>query len=157
MQSLQRKLLSWYLQHKRDLPWRRTKDPYRIWISEVMLQQTQVDTVIPYYEKWSKRFPNVETLAKANLDQVLKVWEGLGYYARARNLHQAAKQLCETHNGKFPTYYEEIRALPGIGDYTAGAIASIAFGRPHPVLDGIVTRVLCRLFAIRQNPKLPKT
>ena len=154
---LQKKLLTWYTLHKRDLPWRRTKDPYKIWVSEVMLQQTQVDTVIPYYERWLKRFPTVEALAKANLDQVLKVWEGLGYYARARNLHKAAKVLHEENGGKFPDSYEEIRRLPGIGNYTAGAISSIAFNLPDPVLDGNVARVLCRLFAIHQDPKLPKT
>ena len=157
MKTLQRKLLSWYARNKRDLPWRRTKDPYRIWVSEVMLQQTQVDTVIPYYERWMKRFPTINALAKASLDEVLKVWEGLGYYARARNLHKAAKLIREEHKGKFPDSYEEIHRLPGIGDYTAGAISSIAFNLPTPVLDGNVTRVLCRLFAIRQDPKSPKT
>ena len=154
---LQKKLLGWYQRNKRDLPWRRTGDPYKIWVSEIMLQQTQVDTVLPYYERWLKRFPNIEALAKADLDQVLKVWEGLGYYARARNLHKAAKSLIQENGGKFPDSYEEIRRLPGIGDYTAGALSSIAFGLPHPVLDGNVARFLCRLFAIRQDPKASET
>jgi len=152
----QRKLLSWYAKHKRDLPWRRTKDPYRVWVSEVMLQQTQVETVIPYYKRWLKKFPTVRTLASASLDEVLKAWEGLGYYSRARNLHKAAKLIAEKRRGKFPKEFEAIRNLPGIGRYTAGAIASIAFGLPYSVLDGNVARVLVRLYAISKPPKDPE-
>ncbi len=156
LSPFQRKLLTWYSKHKRDLPWRRTKDPYRIWVSEVMLQQTQVDTVIPYYRRWLKRFPTIRALARASLDEVLKVWEGLGYYSRARNLHKAAKVIVKRHKGKFPKEFEAILALPGIGRYTAGAIASIAFGLPYPVLDGNVSRVFVRLYAISKPPALPK-
>lgn len=156
LSPFQRKLLAWYVKHKRDLPWRRTKDPYRIWVSEVMLQQTQVDTVIPYYKRWFKRFPTVKSLASASLDEVLKAWEGLGYYSRARNLHKAAKEITEKRRGKFPKDFEEIQKLPGIGRYTAGAIASIAFHLPYPVLDGNVARVLVRLYAISKPPALPE-
>ncbi|MFH1858334.1 MAG: A/G-specific adenine glycosylase [Candidatus Omnitrophota bacterium] len=152
----QRKLLSWYTRHKRDLPWRRTRDPYKIWVSEVMLQQTQVNTVIPYYYRWLRRFPTIRSLAQASLDEVLKQWEGLGYYTRARNLHRAAKKIVRTRSARFPKTFDAIRSLPGIGRYTAGAIASIAFGLPYPVLDGNVSRVLVRLYAISKPPKLPR-
>ena len=140
--------------HKRDLPWRRdTHDPYRVWISETLLQQTQVVTVIPYYERFLARFPNVRALASARLDDVLKAWEGAGYYARARNLHRAAKEIVTRFGGKIPSNVEELLTLPGIGRYTAGAIASIAFQRDAPVLDGNVTRVLCRCFKMANDPK----
>jgi len=148
-----RALLKWFDQNFRDLPWRQTSDPYAIWISEIMLQQTQVATVVPYYERFLQRFPTVEKLARARLDTVLKHWEGLGYYSRARNLHQAAKEVVRHYEGCLPEDKEGLLSLPGIGAYTAGAIASIAFGRREPVVDGNVTRVLCRLFRIRANPK----
>ena len=139
-------LLAHYRAHARDLPWRRDRDPYRIWVSEVMLQQTRVDTAAPYYERWLERFPTVESLAEAPIDDVLREWAGLGYYRRAHNLHRAAKLVRERHGGRLPSDAAELRALPGIGDYTAGAIASIAFDRAEPAVDGNVRRVLSRLF-----------
>jgi len=145
MKLLQKALLGWYKANKRQLPWRETKVPYRIWISEVMAQQTQIDTVIPYFERFLQRFPDIETLAEADLQDVLKLWEGLGYYSRARNMHKAAKLILEKYNGCFPRNYEEILALPGVGKYIAAAISSIAFSKPHAVLDGNVKRVLSRL------------
>lgn len=151
--ALQSALLRWYRRHGRDLPWRRTRDPYAIWVSEIMLQQTQVATVIPYYRRFLKRFPTVQALAEASLDDVLKTWEGLGYYTRARNLHRAAGEVVDRHGGLLPATHAELIRLPGVGRYTAGALASIAFGRDEPVLDGNVTRVLCRVFAVRRNPK----
>ena len=141
--SIRSRLRRWYSRAARRLPWRETQDPYRIWISEVMLQQTRVAAVIPYYEKFLRRFPDVETLARAEESEVIEYWSGLGYYSRARNLRKAAQQIVE--RGGFPSDYESIRQLPGIGDYTAAAIASIAFGLPHAVLDGNVKRVLSRL------------
>ena len=152
-----RLLLSWYADERRDLPWRRTKDPYAIWVSEVMLQQTQVATVLPYYERFLRAFPTVEALAAAPLDRVLKAWERLGYYARARNLHRAAQEVVREHKGRLPTSYEGLLALPGIGPYTAAAIASIAFGVDVPVLDGNVVRVLARLFAVPEDPRRAAT
>ena len=146
-------LLKWFGVHARDLPWRRTRDPYAIWISEVMLQQTQVKTVIPYWERWMKRLPNVHALARASEHHVLKLWEGLGYYSRARNLQRAAKRIVTEQDGQFPSEFDTVLDLPGIGRYTAGAICSIAFNQPHPVVDGNVIRVLTRLFAIHGNPK----
>lgn len=156
VRAIQRALLSWYEGHRRDLPWRRTEDPYAIWICEVMLQQTQVATAVPFYERFLARFPDVETLAAASLDEVLKAWEGLGYYGRARNLHRAAQEVVTEHGGRLPDSYEGLLALPGIGRYTAGAIASIAFGRDEPVLDGNVVRVLSRLFAVEEDPQRTK-
>lgn len=141
-------LLTWYAAEKRDLPWRRNKIPYRIWISEVMLQQTQIATAIPYYERFLDVFPDVESLARASLEQVLKAWENLGYYSRARNLHKAAKIIMDRHNGRFPDRYSDVKALPGIGEYIAGAVCSIAFNEPVPAIDGNVRRVASRLFAI---------
>jgi len=154
---IRRRLLSWFGQNARDLPWRRTCDPYAIWVSEVMLQQTQVETVKPYYERFLGRFPNVSKLARARLDTVLKVWEGLGYYSRARNLHKAAKTIARDLAGVFPRTREGLMSLPGIGPYTAGAIASIAFDQAVPVVDGNVTRVLCRLLAVQDDPRQPAT
>jgi A/G-specific adenine glycosylase len=136
-----KRLLDWYHRVHRPLPWRATRDPYAIWISEVMLQQTRVATVLPYFERWMQRFPNVQSLAGAPQQDVLQVWSGLGYYSRARNLQKAAKQM----DNRFPSDYDSIRALPGIGDYTAAAIASIAFGLPHAAVDGNVLRVMSRL------------
>lgn len=151
--SFAAKLLAWYAQHKRDLPWRRdARDPYRVWIAETLLQQTQVATVIPYYERFLARFPTVRALASASLDDVLKVWEGAGYYARARNLHRAAREIVARYDGEIPSTVDALLTLPGIGRYTAGALASIAFGRDAPVVDGNVTRVLCRYFKIAREP-----
>jgi len=150
--KIQIKLLRWYQKNKRDLPWRRTTDPYAIWVSEIMLQQTQVATVIPYYENFLKSFPSVRNLAKSDLSKVLKVWEGLGYYSRARNLHRASRIVSNHFNGKIPDQLKDLRTLPGIGRYTAGAILSIAFNKEAPVLDGNVKRVLSRLFAIAGSP-----
>jgi A/G-specific adenine glycosylase len=138
-----RLLLEWYARGHRDLPWRSTSDPYRIWVSEIMLQQTRAQAVIPYYERFLLRFPTVEALAAAQENDVLALWSGLGYYSRARNLWRAARQVAAA--GGFPRQYDAIRALPGIGDYTAAAIASIAFGLPHAVLDGNVLRVVARV------------
>ena len=141
-------LLEWFKAHRRELPWRETKNPYHIWVSEVMLQQTQAKKVVEYYEKFVDRFPTLHHLAEATLDDVLKQWEGLGYYARARNLQKAAKTLVDQMCGKDPTDYASFRALPGIGDYTAAAVQSIAFIRPYAVVDGNVKRVIARLFLI---------
>ena len=155
---VRRNLLRWYARCGRRLPWRTKRpDPYRVWVSEIMLQQTRVETVRPYFARFVRRFPDVRTLAAAPLERVLKTWEGLGYYSRARNLHRAARMLVGRHGGELPTTTEELRRLPGIGRYTAGAIASIAFGRTEPVLDGNVARVLCRLFGIRSDPSRPAT
>lgn len=144
-------LLAWYERHRRELPWRGETSPYRIWVSEVMLQQTQVTTVIPYYRRFIKQFPTVADLAVAPLAEVLKAWEGLGYYARARHLHEAALEIVEKKGGDLPKSYAELRTLPGFGDYTAGAVASIAFGEAVPAIDGNVKRVLARLFAIETD------
>jgi A/G-specific adenine glycosylase len=141
--QFRRDLLRWYAVHKRDLPWRRTRDPYRIWVSEIMLQQTRAAAVIPYYERFLDRFPDVTALAAAPEAELLAAWAGLGYYSRARNLQAAAKRIQD--RGAFPGDYEAIRELPGIGDYTAAAVSSIAFGLPHAVLDGNVLRVLSRI------------
>jgi len=148
------RLLRWYKKEGRDLPWRRTSDPYAIWVSEIMLQQTQVATVIPYYERFMAAFPTVSDLAHAPLGTVLKVWEGLGYYARARNLRKAARIISDQYQGIMPEDIGALTSLPGIGRSTAGAIVSIAYGKKAPILDGNVRRVLCRLFAIRKNPSL---
>jgi A/G-specific adenine glycosylase len=145
---LRRKLLAWYRAHRRDLPWRRTRDPYAIWISEAMLQQTRVETVVPYWERFLARFPDVEALATADVDDVTAQWAGLGYYSRARNLHRAAQLVMERHAGRLPDDVEALRALPGVGRYTAGALASIAFDQPAPIVDGNVARVLTRLLGI---------
>lgn len=143
--GIRRRLLDWYDDQRRDLPWRRSRDPYRIWVAEVMLVQTQVETVVPYYERFLSRFPDIETLAASDLDSVLKVWEGLGYYARARNLHQAAARIASEYAGRLPRDEKSLRALPGIGAYVAAAVASIAFGERALAVDGNVRRVLSRL------------
>jgi len=145
---LRKKLLAWYETQRRDLPWREGATSYRIWISEVMLQQTQVETVIPYYRRFLKRFPDIRSLAEAELEEVLKAWENLGYYARARNLHRAAGVIAARHGGKLPDTLHDLLALPGIGAYSAGAILSLAFGRAVPAVDGNVKRVLARLYGI---------
>jgi A/G-specific adenine glycosylase len=157
--ALRRSLLAWFRRHARELPWRRSKDPYRVWLSEIMLQQTRVETVIPYYERFTAAFATVQDLAAATDDQVLKLWEGLGYYSRARNLRATAKIVVEGYGGRFPEDAEALQQLPGLGRYSAGAVASIAFGQPVPVLDGNVRRVLTRVFAIRRqadDPQLTK-
>ena len=149
--SFRQKLLAWYDENKRDLPWRRSKNPYHIWVSEIMLQQTRVDTVIPYYERFLDWFPTVESLANAPEDRLLKAWEGLGYYSRVRNMQTAAQQIMEDFDGEFPSTYEGISSLKGIGPYTAGAISSIAFNLPQPAVDGNVMRVLARLFEVNHD------
>ncbi len=146
-------LLEWFAANARDLPWRRTSDPYAIWVSEIMLQQTQVKTVIPFWERWMRELPTIEAAAKASSAKIHKLWEGLGYYTRVRNLQRAAQAIVTQHSGKFPEKYDDVLALPGIGHYTAGAICSIAFNQPTPILDGNVIRVLTRIFGIAENPK----
>ena len=148
LKSLRKELLKWYRANHRDLPWRRSNRPYDIWVSEVMLQQTQVKTVLNYYRRFLKEFPNIKRLAAADLQAVLKVWEGMGYYARARNLHRAAKAVVQDHGGRIPDQWETFHNLPGVGDYIAAAVLSIAFNQPHPVVDGNVKRVLARLYKI---------
>jgi A/G-specific adenine glycosylase len=149
LKQLRESLLNWFQTYQRDLPWRKNRDPYRIWISEIMLQQTRVAAVIPYYEKFLARFPDIESLATAPQEEVLRLWSGLGYYSRARNLQKAAQQIVAKHAGQFPRQRGELLALAGIGEYTASAILSIAFGDQHAVLDGNVARVVSRLNAIR--------
>jgi A/G-specific adenine glycosylase len=153
--KFKRRLLAWFAARKRDLPWRRTSDPYRIWLSEIMLQQTRVAAVIPYYERFLEAFPDAPALARASEDRVLANWAGLGYYSRARNLQRAAKEIVLRHRGEFPREYESALALPGIGRYTAAAVLSIAYGEPHAVLDGNVARVLARLGARRGDLRAP--
>ncbi len=167
-------MLDWFAHNARDLPWRRTRDPYAIWVSEIMLQQTQVKTVIPYWNRWMRELPTIEAVAKARSDKIHKLWEGLGYYTRARNLQKAARQIvanrrAEFHDAqnkirdsqssplRFPQNFDDVLALPGIGCYTAGAICSIAFNQPTPILDGNVIRVLTRVFGIGENPREKKT
>jgi A/G-specific adenine glycosylase len=147
------RLLNWFEAHARDLPWRRTRDLYAIWISEIMLQQTQVATVVPYWQRFLARFPDVASLAAADEQEVLRLWEGLGYYRRARLLHAAARQIVEQHGGQFPTTFDAVRKLPGIGRYTAGAILSIGLDQRLPVLEANTTRVLCRLAALEADPR----
>ncbi|MDU2587909.1 MAG: A/G-specific adenine glycosylase [Streptococcus sp.] len=149
--SFRQKLLAWYDENKRDLPWRRSKDPYHIWVSEIMLQQTRVDTVIPYYERFLDWFPTVESLSNAPEERLLKAWEGLGYYSRVRNMQTAARQIMSDFQGEFPSTYEGISSLKGIGPYTAGAISSIAFNLSQPAVDGNVMRVLARLFEVNHD------
>ena len=146
MEAIQERLLAWFDAHKRDLPWRGVGDPYGVWISEIMLQQTRVDTVTPYYRRWMERFPDVDALAAADRDDVLRLWRGLGYYARARNAHRCARLVRDACGGVFPSSAARLRALPGIGPYTAAAVASIAFGEAVPAVDGNVRRVVARLF-----------
>ena len=157
LRTFRRRLLSWFKGSKRDLPWRRTKDPYRIWLSEIMLQQTRVAAVIPYYERFLAHFPDVRALARARLDRVLSNWAGLGYYSRARNLQGAAREIVARHGGRFPHSYEVALSLPGIGRYTAAAVLSIAYGQPRAVLDGNVARVLARIGAVRGDLRAPAT
>ena len=153
MPSLAAKLIAWQKRHGRhDLPWQGTRDPYRIWLSEIMLQQTQVATVVPYYQRFLERFPDIHALAAAPLDEVLRLWSGLGYYSRARNLHQAAQTVTRERGGRFPDRFEEVAALPGIGRSTAGAIVVFSSGARHAILDGNVKRVLARLFGVTGYP-----
>jgi A/G-specific adenine glycosylase len=155
MKSLSSRLLAWYRTHKRTPPWRDHPDPYAVWVSEIMLQQTRVETVIPYFEKWMRLFPSVQSLANASEQEVLNAWEGLGYYSRARNLHKAAKIVAEQYNGKLPRDLDELRRLPGIGRYTLGAIASIAFGMDVSALDGNIKRVYARIFDVTEPVDSP--
>jgi A/G-specific adenine glycosylase len=150
--AIARALCGWFERHRRALPWRRTRDPYAVWVSEIMLQQTQVATVLPYYERWMRRFPTLESLARADEADVLHAWQGLGYYSRARNLLAGARQVQRQHGGHIPPSVSELLELPGVGPYSAGAIASIAYDVPAPIVDGNVTRVLCRLFGLRGDP-----
>ncbi len=146
--EFRRKLKAWYSAHHRKLPWRQTRDPYKIWISEIMLQQTTVQAVIPYYEKWMTFFPNVSTLSKAPIQKVLKIWQGLGYYRRAKNLHQAAKIIMTSFEGKIPQKYDDLKSLPGLGPYTTAAVLSFAFDKPFLTIDANVRRILMRLLKL---------
>ena len=153
-------LLQWYDEHKRILPWRENTDPYRVWVSEIMLQQTRVTAVIPYYERWMRSLPTVNDLAGVQEEQLMKLWQGLGYYSRARNLQKAAQMVMEEYGGSFPDTYEELMKLPGVGEYTAGAVASIAFSQRVGAVDGNVLRIAARLGALRENildPRVKKT
>jgi A/G-specific adenine glycosylase len=150
--ALRRRLLAWYAQHARDLPWRRSRDPYRVWLSEVMLQQTTVAAVKPYFERFLAAFPTVDALAAASEQQILRLWEGLGYYRRARGLHAAAKQIVGELNGEFPRDVPGLMALPGVGRYTAGAIVSIAYDKPAPILEANTIRLFARLIGYRDDP-----
>ena len=150
-------LLDWFDPDARRMPWRQHRNPYRVWISETMLQQTQVATVIPYFERFMAQFPTVDALAGASLDEVLKLWEGLGYYSRARSLHRCANVLVERHEAALPPSYDALLELPGVGPYTAGAIASLAFGLPHPAIDGNVLRVTSRLWGVEDPVDVPRT
>jgi A/G-specific adenine glycosylase len=151
---IRRRLLRWYDRYKRDLPWRKTRDPYALWIAETMLQQTQVNTVVPYYLSFLTAFPSLRALDRAAREKVLALWSGLGYYRRAENLKKAARVIAREHQGRMPQEFNTLRALPGIGDYTAGALASIAFNQPHPALDGNARRVLERLFYAQKKTEL---
>jgi A/G-specific adenine glycosylase len=158
MKSFQSDLLRWYARHRRDLPWRTARlDPYAILVSEFMLQQTQVATVIPYFHRFMERFPTVADLAAASEQHVLRLWQGLGYYSRARNLHAASRRIVSELSGRIPSDVKTLMSLPGVGRYTAGAVASIAFDRRAPILDGNVARVLCRLEKIETDPRDPQT
>lgn len=154
--AARRSLLRWYQRRSRALPWRRSKAPYTVWVSEVMLQQTQIETVIPYYHRFLREFPTVEQLAQAPLDRVLELWSGLGYYRRARNLHRAAREVVEMYGGRFPREMKQARSLPGVGDYTARAVLSIAYNQPFAVLDGNVARVMARFLAFSGNLHQPR-
>jgi len=154
--AFQQKLIEWFEKNQRPLPWRRHYEPYAVWVSEIMLQQTQMDTVLPYYERWMKTFPDVKALAASDTKKVLKLWEGLGYYSRARNLHAGAKLIVEKFGGTMPRDFQTLLSIKGIGRYTAGAISSIAFNQPDPIVDGNVFRVLARLFALTGSIDIQK-
>jgi A/G-specific adenine glycosylase len=153
----QNDLLEWFEKEQRDLPWRKDRDPYKVWVSEIMLQQTRVDTVIPYFERFMSWFPTMEAFSLAEEEKILKAWEGLGYYSRVRNLHSSVKEVQESYGGKVPDTLEEISKLKGVGPYTAGAILSIAYGKPEPAVDGNVMRVLSRILLIKEDIAKPKT
>lgn len=155
--EFQKDLVSWFLEEQRELPWRENKDPYRVWVSEIMLQQTRVDTVIPYFNRFIEWFPTLEDFANADEEKILKAWEGLGYYSRVRNLHSAVQEVKASYNGIVPDDPEEISKLKGVGPYTAGAILSIAYGKPEPAVDGNVMRVLSRILMIYEDIAKPKT
>ncbi|MET3698731.1 A/G-specific DNA-adenine glycosylase [Bacillus oleivorans] len=157
IEDFQKSLVNWYEAEKRDLPWRRTNDPYKIWVSEVMLQQTRVDTVIPYYNRFLEKFPTLQDFAEAQEDEILKAWEGLGYYSRVRNLQSAVREVAEIYEGRVPENIDEFQALKGVGPYTAGAVMSIAFNKPEPAVDGNVMRVFSRIFSIEEDIAKPKT
>ncbi|MCH7803640.1 MAG: A/G-specific adenine glycosylase [Acidobacteria bacterium] len=148
VKELASRLLKWYRENRRELPWRTDSDPYRVWVSEIMLQQTQVKTVVPYFEEFLRTYPNIEALADAQENEILSAWSGLGYYKRARNLHKTAQILCEQHGGEFPRDFSQVLQLPGIGPYTAGAILSLAYGEPVPILDGNISRLFSRYLKI---------
>ncbi|MGM8363845.1 A/G-specific adenine glycosylase [Virgibacillus sp. W0181] len=154
--KFQKDLIDWYEENKRDLPWRRTSDPYKIWVSEIMLQQTKVDTVIPYFNRFIAQFPTPQALAQADEQTVLKEWEGLGYYSRAKNLHHAVREVVSSYDGRVPDVPEQIGALKGVGPYTKGAILSIAFNKPEPAVDGNVMRVFSRILQIEEDIALQK-
>ncbi|MCL4559755.1 MAG: A/G-specific adenine glycosylase [Chloroflexi bacterium] len=156
MGELSQRLLDWYHRHKRTLPWRDHPDAYAVWVSEIMLQQTRVETVLAYFQRWMERFPTLQTLAEATEEQVLQVWEGLGYYSRARNLHRAARVVVDEFGGRLPSDRRLLEQLPGVGRYTAGAIASMAFGQDEPALDGNIRRVLARLFDLTLPARSPE-
>src|SRR6202790_4330671 len=156
LSRFRKNLLGWFAESQRDLPWRRTRDPYRIWLSEIMLQQTRGAAAIPYYQRFLERFPSVEALARAPQEEVLRLWSGLGYYSRARNLQKAAQEIVAKHSGVFPRAEKDALELPGIGSYTAAAILSIAYGAKYAVLDGNVARVLARIFAVRGDLRAAK-
>jgi A/G-specific adenine glycosylase len=156
LKTFQTRILTWFRAHQRDLPWRRSRDPYRIWVAEVMLQQTRIAAVMPYYQRFLERFPTVQSLARASEPEVLKLWSGLGYYSRACNLHRAARIIVTQHKGQFPTELDAALELPGIGHYTAAAVLSIAYDVPLAVLDGNVARVLARIKTIRGDLRAPK-
>ena len=155
--GFQNDLITWFEREQRDLPWRKDQDPYKVWVSEIMLQQTKVDTVIPYFNSFIKQFPNIQSLAEAEEDRVLKAWEGLGYYSRARNLQSAVREVHESYGGIVPNTPKEISTLKGVGPYTTGAILSIAYGVPEPAVDGNVMRVLSRILLIKEDIAKPKT
>lgn len=154
--AFRRALLAWFGKHRRDFPWRASRNPYRVWVAEVMLQQTRIAAVLPYYDRFLKKFPSVEALAHGREHEVLKLWSGLGYYSRARNLHRAAKEIVAVHGGKFPRDIDSALALPGIGSYTAAAVLSISYEVPLAVLDGNVARVLARIHALRGDLREPR-
>ncbi|MGM0580063.1 MAG: A/G-specific adenine glycosylase [Bacteroidota bacterium] len=156
-QTFSNRIINWYKNNQRDLPWRNTSDPYKIWLSEIILQQTRVNQGLPYYNKFVSQYPSVHDLAKAPEDEVMRLWQGLGYYSRARNLHECAKSIVKDYNGEFPQTYKELLKLKGIGKYTAAAIASFAFGHSVPVVDGNVFRLLARYFNLSDDISQPKT
>jgi len=155
--GFRKSLLSWYKEEKRDLPWRNTSNPYYIWVSEVMLQQTRVDTVIPYYERFIAKYPTMETLALADENELLKMWEGLGYYSRVRNLQTGVQEVVQSYGSEVPTNRKTISTLKGVGPYTAGAVLSIAYGIPEHAVDGNVMRVISRILLIEEDISIPKT